>query len=210
VTVAAWHTEMATQPDTHDCEKSPIAEEPLKRTKVLILGGGFGGIYAALEFEKLRRRRPDIEVTLVSRDNFFVFTPMLHEIAASDLEVNAIVNPLRKILRRVDSFVGTVERIELANRRVSVSHGFDHHSHDLDYDHLILALGCGTNFFGLPGIETFALTFRSLGDAIELRNRLISLIEDASSECAVGERQPQPAPAPKEALHKCFGSGINS
>jgi NADH dehydrogenase len=184
------HIEMATQPDTHDYEKAPIAEEPSKRTKVLILGGGFGGIYAALEFEKLLRRREDIEVTLVSRENFFVFTPMLHEIAASDLEVNAIVNPLRKILRRVDSFVGTVERIELANRRVSVSHGFDHHSHDLDYDHLILALGCGTNFFGLPGIETFALTFRSLGDAIELRNRLISLIEDASSECAVGERQP--------------------
>jgi NADH dehydrogenase len=146
----------------------------------LILGGGFGGIYAALEFEKMLRRRQDIEVTLLSRDNFFLFTPMLHEIAASDLELNAIVNPLRKILRRVDSFVGAVERIELANRRVSVSHGFDHHSHDLHYDHLILALGCGTNFFGLPGIETFALTFKSLGDAVELRNRLISLIEDAS------------------------------
>ena len=174
------HIEMATQPDTHAS----------KRTKVLILGGGFGGIYAALEFEKMLRRRQDIEVTLVSRDNFFLFTPMLHEIAASDLELNAIVNPLRKMLRRVDSFVGTVERIELANRRVSVSHGFDHHSHDLHYDHLILALGCGTNFFGLPGIETFALTFKSLGDAVELRNRLISLIEDASSECAAGERQP--------------------
>jgi len=181
---------MATQPDTHDCEKAPIAEEASKRTKVLILGGGFGGIYAALEFEKMLRRRQDIEVTLVSRDNFFLFTPMLHEIAASDLELNAIVNPLRKMLRRVDSFVGTVERIELANRRVSVSHGFDHHSHDLHYDHLILALGCGANFFGLPGIETFALTFKSLGDAVELRNRLISLIEDASSECAAGERQP--------------------
>jgi NADH dehydrogenase len=65
---------------------------------------------------------------VVSRDNFFLFSPMLHEIAASDLELNAIVNPLRKMLRRVDSFVGTVERIELANWRISVSHGFDHHS----------------------------------------------------------------------------------
>jgi hypothetical protein len=84
------------QDNTRDHVQGTIAEQPLKCTKILILGGGFGGIYAALEFEKLLRRRRDIEVTLVSRDNFFLFTPFLHEIAASDLELNAIVNPLRK------------------------------------------------------------------------------------------------------------------
>jgi NADH:quinone reductase (non-electrogenic) len=170
--------------------KAPVGKRPAKRTKVLILGGGFAGVYAALEFETLLRRRRDIEVTLVSRDNFFLFTPMLHEIAASDLEFNAIVNPLRKMLGRVDSFVGTIEQIDLTNKRVVVSHGFHQHSDDLDYDHLILALGCGTNFFNLPGIEASALSFKTLGDAVELRNRLISSIEEASSECAASERRP--------------------
>ena len=170
--------------------KAPVAKRPAKRTKVLILSGGFAGVYAALEFETLLRRRRDIEVTLVSRDNFFLFTPMLHEIAASDLEFNAIVNPLRKMLGRVDSFVGTIEQIDLTNKRVVVSHGFHQHLDDLDYDHLILALGCSTNFFNLPGIEASALSFKTLGDAVELRNRLISSIEEASSECAASERRP--------------------
>ncbi|PYK22262.1 MAG: NAD(P)/FAD-dependent oxidoreductase, partial [Verrucomicrobia bacterium] len=66
-----------------------------EKTRVLILGGGFGGLYAALEFEK--RRHPQFEVTVVNRENFFLFTPMLHEIAASDLDLTNIVNPVRKM-----------------------------------------------------------------------------------------------------------------
>src|SRR4051812_5159548 len=96
------------------------------KTRVLILGGGFGGLYAALEFDK--RKDPAFEVTLISRENFFLFTPMLHEIAASDLDLTTIVNPIRKMLRHVGFFVGDVESIDLAAKRVSVSHGFDRHS----------------------------------------------------------------------------------
>jgi len=158
--------------------------------RVLILGGGFGGVYAALEFEKLLARRAGLEVTLITRDNFFLFTPMLHEVAASDLELSTIVNPLRKLLRRVGTFVGDVEAIDLGARRVRVSHGLDRHTHDLPYDHLVLALGASTNFYGLPGVEDCALTVRSLGDAVTLRNRLIGQLEEANSECAAGERQP--------------------
>jgi NADH dehydrogenase len=66
----------------------------MKKTRVLIVGGGFGGVYTAIEFEK--RRDPDFEVTMVSEDNFFLFTPMLHEVAASDLDLTHIVNPVRK------------------------------------------------------------------------------------------------------------------
>jgi NADH dehydrogenase len=172
-----------------DCSTPQIDGLPVK-TRVLILGGGFGGIYAALEFEKLLRRRSDIEVTLVSRDNFFLFTPMLHEIAASDIEMNAIVNPIRKMLKRVSSMIASVERLDLDAKQITVSHGFDQHTHDLPYDHLILALGCSTNFFKLPGVESCALTFKSLSDAVELRTRLISLVEEASSECAAGQRKP--------------------
>ena len=158
--------------------------------RVLILGGGFGGVYAALELERVLSRRDDLEVTLVTRDNFFLFTPMLHEVAASDLELSTIVNPLRKLLRRVSTFVGDVEAIDLDARRVRVSHGLDGHTHELPYDHVVLALGSSTNFFGLPGVERCALTVKSLGDAVALRSRLITLLEEANSECAAGERQP--------------------
>ena len=72
----------------------------MHQTRILILGGGFGGVYAALEMEKHLARRPDVEVTLVKCDNFFLFTPMLHEVAASDLDLTHIVNPIRKLLRR--------------------------------------------------------------------------------------------------------------
>ena len=158
--------------------------------RILVLGGGFGGVYAALELEKVLARRDDLEVTLVTRDNFFLFTPMLHEVAAGDLELGTIVNPLRKLLRRVNTFVGNVDAIDLDARHVRVSHGLDGHTHDLAYDQLILALGSSTNFFGLPGVERCALTVKSLGDAVVLRNRLITHLEEANSECSAGSRQP--------------------
>ncbi len=158
--------------------------------RILILGGGFGGIYAAIELERALRSRDDVNITLVTRDNYFLFTPMLHEVAASDLEMNAIINPLRKLLRRVKTFTGNIETINLERRCVAISHGFDHHVHELSYDHLIIALGSSTNFFGLPGLQDVALTIKTLDDAIQLRNRLITHLEEANSECAVGERQP--------------------
>jgi len=126
----------------------------------------------------------------VTRDNYFLFTPMLHEVAASDLEMNTIVNPLHKMLWRVKTFTGNIENINLEQRCVVVTHGFDRHAHELSYDHLIIALGSSTNFFGLPGIQDAALTIKTLDDAIELRNRLITHLEEANSECAAGERQP--------------------
>ena len=83
-----------------------------------MLGGGFGGVYAALELERRLGDDPDVEITLVSRDNFFLFTPMLHEVAASDLDFTHIVSPVRRLLRRSTFFDGEVERIDLPARRV--------------------------------------------------------------------------------------------
>src|SRR5712691_6180398 len=80
--------------------------------------------------------------------------------------------------------------IDVASRRVTVSHGVDRHTHDLPYDHVVLALGSRTNFYGLPGVEECALTVKSLGDAVALHSRLITHLEEASSECAAGERHP--------------------
>ncbi len=161
-----------------------------EKTKIIILGGGFGGLYAALELEKGLARDPDIDVTLVNKDNFFLFTPMLHEIAASDLDLTDIVNPVRKLLKHVKFFEGDVDKIDLQNKKITVSHGYQYHSHDLPYDHLIISLGSITNFFNLPGLQECAVTVKSLGDAIHLRNRLIQHLEEADTECAAKAREP--------------------
>ncbi len=159
------------------------------RKHVVILGGGFGGVYAAIEFEKTLARDANVCVTLVNRENFFLFTPMLHEVASGDLDMTNIVNPIRKLLRRVEFFHGEVESIDLEQRQISLVHGETHHGHIISYDHLVLAFGSVTNFYGLPGLAEWALTMKTLGDAIYLRNRMIAHLEEANFECAAPERQ---------------------
>ena len=159
----------------------------MKKNRVLILGGGFGGLYAALEFEK--RRDPDFEVALISQDNFFLFTPMLHEVAASDLDLTHIVNPIRKMLRHVHFFEGEVQSVDITKRQVVVAHGFGRHTHSLEYDHVVFALGSVTNYYGIPNLAETALAMKSLGDAIGLRNRLIEHLEEADTECAANDRE---------------------
>ena len=159
-----------------------------QRKHLLILGGGFGGLYAAIELERALAFQPDVEITLVNRENFFLFTPMLHEIAASDLDITHIVNPIRKVLRRVTFLHGEVESIDLARKRAAVFHGPNQHHHELSYDYLVIALGATTNFYKIPGLEERALTMKSLGDAIHLRNRLIDLLEEADFDCAIDSR----------------------
>ena len=156
--------------------------------RILILGSGFGGLYTALHLEKKLRRYSDVELTLVNRENFFLFTPMLHEVAAGDLDVTHIVNPVRKLLRRTHFFNGDIKRIDLGERRVIVAHADDNHDHELFYDYLVLALGSVTNFYNLPGLAENALTMKSLSDAIRLRSRLIKNLEEADFECACEDR----------------------
>ena len=156
---------------------------PVTPTRILVLGGGFGGVEAARRLERLLRRRDDVEVTLVSRDNFFLFTPMLHEVAASDVDITHIVSPLRALLHRTRIVVGAVQSIDMEQRVVRVVHGDHPHTHELPYDHLLITLGSTTNFYGLPGLEQQAVTMKTLGDAIHLRNRVIDALEQASSEC---------------------------
>ena len=183
----AWRVHFSNYQMNASADNGSINKSTKKR--IVILGGGFGGVYAALHLEKLLAREPGTEICLVSRDNFILFTPMLHEIAASDLDVTNIVNPLRKLLRRVEVFVGDVRQIDLPNKQVVVSHGHYDHCHRLQYDHLVIALGSVTNFFNLPGLAELALTMKSLPDAIRLRARIIRSLEDANAECSLGDRQ---------------------
>src|SRR5881396_2730429 len=160
-----------------------------RKKRIVILGGGFGGVYAAMYLEKLLARRSAVEICLVSHDNFFLFTPMLHEIAASDLEITNIVNPLRKLLHKVEVLVGNVNEIDLPNKRVLISHGYRNHSQQLDYDHLVIALGSITNFYDLPGLAEVAVAMKSLRDAIQLRGQILRYLEEANSEGDPAERR---------------------
>jgi NADH dehydrogenase len=157
---------------------------------ITIVGGGFGGLYAALELEKTIAKDPAFQVTLINRENFFLFTPMLHEVAASDLDLTNIVNPARKLLKHVSFFEGEVRHLDLDKKTITVAHGSDHHTHNLEFDQVVLALGSTNHFFGLPGVERHALTMKSLADAVRLRNRIIARLEEADTECAAGIRVP--------------------
>ena len=165
-----------------------VTRRPRKK-RIVILGGGFGGVYAAIHLEKLLARQSAVEISLVSRDNFFLFTPMLHEIAASDLEITNIVNPLRKLLRKVEVLVGEVNEIDLPNKRVLISRGYRNHSQEIDYDHLVIALGSITNFYDIPGLIDLAVPMKSLRDAIQLRAQILRHLEEANFECNPAERQ---------------------
>ncbi|PYJ46789.1 MAG: NAD(P)/FAD-dependent oxidoreductase [Verrucomicrobia bacterium] len=165
-----------------------LTHRPRKK-RIVILGGGFGGVYAAIHLEKLLARDNAVEICLVSRDNFFLFTPMLHEIAASDLEITNIVNPLRKLLRRVEVLVGDVKQIDLSNKRVLISRGYRNDSQQVDYDHLVIALGSITNFHNVTAFSELALAMKSLPDAIRLRAHVLRHLEDANSESNSIDRQ---------------------
>jgi len=160
-----------------------------RKKRILVLGGGFGGVYTAIHLEKLLARESGIEICLVSRDNFFLFTPMLHEIAASDLEITNIVNPLRKLLRKVEVLVGDVNEIDLRNKRVVITPCYAERSLQINYDHLVIALGSVTNFYNLPGFGELALAMKSLPDAIQLRAQIIRRLEEANSKSDPTDRQ---------------------
>src|ERR1700751_6212890 len=112
----------------------------MKTTKIVIAGGGFAGLYAAMHFDKRLARRADVEVTLISRENFILFTPMLHEVAAGDLYPGDIITPLRRILRRVSVVEGEVQSIDLSARRISCVAGVRGVRREFAFDHLLVAL----------------------------------------------------------------------
>ena len=146
------------------------------KKRIVILGGGFAGVEVARYLDRTAAKREDIEITLVSRENFTVFTPMLHEVAAGDLEPNHICNPLRKLLRRVVVLTGNVESIDLSQRRVTISYTASLIRRRLPFDYLVLTLGSDTNYAGVPGVHEHAFGIKTLGDAVILRAAVIALL----------------------------------
>jgi len=154
----------------------------MKKVRIVILGGGFGGFYAAQHLDRLIGSRTDIEVILVSRENFILFTPMLHEVAAGDLDPGDIICPLRQMLKHVEFLEADVEEIDLPQRRVSLAYSVHRRVKELTFDHLVLALGSESNFFHLPGVEERSLGMKSVSDAFVLHNTALAMLELANLE----------------------------
>jgi NADH:ubiquinone reductase (H+-translocating) len=132
--------------------------------------------------DKTIARRADVDVVLISRENFLLFTPMLHEIAAGDLDPVDIVNSLRRILRHVKIVEAEVDKVDLDARKVSCVTGARKVRCEFDFDHLLLTPGSETNFFGMADVQDWSVTMKNLTDAALLRNRMVVLLEEASLE----------------------------
>jgi NADH dehydrogenase len=154
-------------------------DESASKKRILILGGGFGGVYAARRLERLFKRRSDVEIVLVSRDNFLLMTPLLFEVFSGTLDVRHCSFPIRAFLQTTQFVEATVKAIDLEQRMVQLKAAGE--SAELAYDQLVLALGALTNRVMIPGSE-HAFTFKTLADALMLRNHVIECFERADVE----------------------------
>jgi NADH dehydrogenase len=149
--------------------------------RVVVLGGGFGGVTVTRELERLAAaRRRELEITLVSEQNFFVLTPLLFEACSGALELRHCAQPIRPALRRAHFVEATVEDVDV-ERRVVHAVATNGQRYELAYDHLVVALGATTNRRLIPGSEV-AFTFKSAADALVLRNHVIERFERADVE----------------------------
>jgi NADH dehydrogenase len=159
--------------------------------RIVVLGGGFAGVTTAQELSKhLRRenrlavgsRDHGVSITLINRDNYFVFQPLLADIISGAIETTHVVVPLRRLLRGVEVEVGYIEEIDPVRKRVSIRRRQSGELFNVEYDALVVALGSITDFRAVPGMAEHAIGVRTLGDAFYLRNRALAQLEEAANE----------------------------
>jgi NADH dehydrogenase len=154
---------------------------PAKR--IIILGGGFAGMKTAASLEEELRTNPSVSVSLVSETNALLFTPMLAEVAGSSLEPSHISTPLRSTLHRTEFIRGRGIGVNLEKKTVEIASEIGEVSRrEIPYDHLVLALGAVSNYLGLKNVQEVAFDFKSLVDAIRIRNHVIEMFERADRE----------------------------
>jgi NADH dehydrogenase len=163
---------------------------------IVILGSGFAGIEVLKRLQKEfhNTKKDDVLITLVSRDNFLLFTPMLPEVSTGRIETRHIVTPVRSFIndnKNIRFRQANIERIDFHNEQILISHSIEEksteaseseHTHMLRYDYLVIALGSETNYFGLDDMKKYALTMKDIDDAIALRNHILNMLEQADLE----------------------------
>src|SRR5688572_24418301 len=147
--------------------------------RIVIAGGGFGGLYAARELERVLPAQ-SARITLVNDVNFMLYTPLLPGAAAGTLEPRHVVVPLREELDRTDLRLGRVTGADPHRRRLALT-TIEGHDESIDYDHLIVALGSVSRTVPVPGLAEHAIGFKTLSEAIALRNRLLLTLEMAET-----------------------------
>jgi len=174
-------------------EASPQAKDAEPRKRIVILGGGFAGMTTAECLERELQKDSSVSITLVSETNALLFTPMLAEVAGSSLEPSHISTPLRTTLHRTEFVRGRVTDIDVENRKVMLDAsmtGTESCQSELGYDHLVFALGAVSNYLGLSNVQRLAFDFKSLIDAIRIRNHVIDMFERADRERDPEARRP--------------------
>jgi NADH:ubiquinone reductase (H+-translocating) len=166
--------------------------KPVNRKKIVIVGGGFGGVTVLNKLQNRFQTDVSVDITMISKDNYLLFTPMLHEIASGMIETRHIVTPIRTFCKRSRFYCAEVESVDLENKAVEIRssvaqisstqnpvNSMERNNTSVRFDYLVLALGSETRFFGMSDVEQNAFTIKTLNDAIRLRNHIIYLLEQA-------------------------------
>ncbi len=155
-----------------------------KKKKIVILGGGFGGIYTAKHLEKLfSKELCHFEIILVNKYNYFTYQPMLAEVIGGSLGIYDSISSIRSLLKKTTIYIRSISKIDVENKKITLSPNFEHTDLTIEYDALVIAIGTVTDFNNCPsGIKEHSLGFKSLQDAIQIKNRIIDIIETAATE----------------------------
>ena len=150
--------------------------------RILVLGGGFAGVECCLKLESYFGINSEIEITLVSEDNFILFTPMLPQVASGTIETRHIVTPIRTLIKKIKFYEGKIKYVDPHGKSVALYGTNENRGMLIRYDFLVVALGSKTNFFGMKNVEENSYQMSTINDAILLRNRIIDLLEQAENE----------------------------
>ena len=153
-------------------EQVSLTPSDRKLIKVVVAGGGFAGVH----FIRKLKKSGKFQITLVDRNNYYFYPPLLYQVATGFLDPSSISYPFRKLFRhkRVNFRMGEARGIDPVNKVLSLDNGA------LPYDYLVLATGCQTNFFGLENIQRNAVPMKTIDDALRMRNVLYKNLELAA------------------------------
>src|SRR3990167_8240954 len=145
-------------------------------TRILIAGAGFGGIYTYKHLHKHLHSQRDVQINILNKENYFLFTPLLHEVATGSIAPANIIEPIRHIARCCthDFHFGEITSISLSNKTVKTA------EETIDYDYLVLALGSEPHFHGIPGAKDYSFPLKNIQDAVRLKRQFLDVFEQAT------------------------------
>ncbi|HET6517470.1 MAG TPA: NAD(P)/FAD-dependent oxidoreductase [Nitrosopumilaceae archaeon] len=152
------------------------------KKRIVVLGGGFAGVECTRHLESYFKNNPEIELVLVSEDNFLLFTPLLPQVASGMIETRHAITSLRTIVHKTKFYEGRIKNIDPYGKIVNLWGTAEKRGISLHYDFLVVALGSESNYFGMADVEKNAYSMKTLNDAVMLRNRIIDMLEQAENE----------------------------